>query len=267
MYAYFSRDGQLLPIEQAAVPLDNIEYSYGYGVYETIRLANGKLYFLPEHCERLLQSAQIINLAHDFTADFAQKAVQELIENNQVATCNIKILLIGGPKPGLYMLCLNPLFPDRKLLKSGVSCTIYEYEREFPRAKTLNMLPSYLAYRDAKAAGAYEALLVNRRGHLTEGTRSNFFVMKDRTIISPPSAQILPGIMRSKVLQIAKSNSFEIIEQEIKPEDLSRYDGAFLTSATSKIMPISRIADRSLSLPEALLELMGLFDQFLAGYQ
>jgi branched-subunit amino acid aminotransferase/4-amino-4-deoxychorismate lyase len=264
-YRYFSHNGDVLPIEHAVVPLSSVEYSYGFGVYETIRLANGKIQFLPEHCDRLLRSAKIIDLGHKFSADFVQNSARELIRQNEVATCNIKILLIGGQKPDLYILCLNPLFSDRKLYKTGAACATYQYERDFPQAKTLNMLPSYLAYRQAKAAGAYEALLINRRGHITEGTRSNFFAIKDRAIISPPSEDILPGVTRAHVLQTAEQNGFEIMEQDIKLAEIDQYDGAFLTSTAGKIIPINKIDVQPMNYPGTVKELMRLFDQFLAG--
>jgi branched-chain amino acid aminotransferase len=263
-YKYFSHNGQVLPEEQAAVRLDNIEYSYGYGVYETVRLSNDKIHFLPEHCERLLNSAKIIDLDHGFSAEFVQNSVRELIEKNAANTCNIKILLIGGAEPNLYILCLNPLFPERKLYKTGVGCITYEYERAFPHAKSLNMLPSYLAYRQAKLAGAYEALLINSQGCITEGTRSNFFVIKDNLIIGAPVDTILPGVTRAKVLEVAERNGFEITEQNIKPADVNQQHGAFITSTSSKIMPVNKIGDHSFGPPPPELKrLIEVFDEYL----
>jgi branched-chain amino acid aminotransferase len=267
-YKYFSGNGAVLPVEQAVVPLSDVAYSYGFGVYETVRLANGKIYFLDEHCERLLKSARVIDLDHAFTADFVRNNAQELVKRNEAVTCNIKILLVGGKTTddaNLYMMCLNPLFPDRRLYKNGAACVTYEYERDFPQAKTLNMLPSYIAYRQAKAAGAYEALLINRQGRIIEGTRSNFFVIKDKTIVSPPAAEILPGVTRAHVLQVATENNYEILEQDILLAGIDHYDGAFLTSTVGKIIPITKIDDRALNYPDALKELIRLFDQFPAG--
>src|SRR4051794_18431465 len=147
-YQYFSHNGEILPIEQAVVPLSNVEYSYGFGVYESIRLANGKLLFVKDHCQRLLNSARIIDLEHQFQPEIIENYIKELIDKNRAETCNIKLLLIGGrtaETAELYILCLNPLFPDSALYKRGVECVTYHYERDFPNAKTLNMLPSYLA--------------------------------------------------------------------------------------------------------------------------
>ena len=119
-FKYFSRNGKILPIGEAEVPLLNIEYSYGFGVYESIRVSNGVTYFLEEHIERLFGSAQAIDLEHSFSGEFVSRAIGELLAKNGAETCNVKILLIGGratEEAELNILCLNPLFPDKKMYR------------------------------------------------------------------------------------------------------------------------------------------------------
>lgn len=266
-FSYFSRNGEIKPVAEAQVPLSNVEYSYGFGVYETIRVTKGRAHFLNDHCQRLMGSARIIDLEHPFESDFIYKTVGELLGKNQAETCNVKILLIGGhdkQSADLYIICLNPFFPDRKLYKTGAHAITYKYERMYPHAKTLNMLPSYLAYREAKRAGAYDALLINNAGNITEGTRTNFFAIKDRVIYSPPADEILLGVTRDHVLNVARDSGFEIVEQDIPLANINQYDGAFITSTSSKIMPIKSIDEITLSgIPESVKELMTAFDNFL----
>ncbi len=270
-FTYFSRNGEILPTDQAIIPLDNVEYSYGFGVYESVRISAGLPYFLDEHCKRLIDSAAIIGLEHALSPDLIRQFVSNLLKKLKTATCNVKILLIGGPAPekaNLYILCLNPLFPDRKLYKNGAHCVTAEYERPFPHAKTLNMLPSYLAFRDAKAAGAYDALMLNKEGCLIEGTRTNFFVTQGRTIISPPAAEILLGVTRDKALKVAAEQGFEIVEQPIKLAQLKKYDGAFLTSTSSKIMPIRSIDEHAWETPPpSIQELTRAFNSYLESWR
>jgi branched-subunit amino acid aminotransferase/4-amino-4-deoxychorismate lyase len=266
-YPYFSRGGEVLPLEQAVVPLGDIHYAYGFGVYETIRVLRGKSRFLKEHCARLMESANIIGLEHHFSPESVAKSAEALIKKNKAENCNLKVLLIGGSSPEqatLNILCLNPLFPDRKLYRQGVHTITKDLERPFPHAKTLNMLPSYLAHRDAKAASAYEALLVNRHGCITEGTSTNVFAIKDRVIFSPPESDILLGVTRDNVLKVAKQNGFTIKEQDLKLIDISRYDNLFLTSTPAKIMPI-RSVDKHVwqEVSPDLRELMQRFDNYL----
>lgn len=267
-YEYFSRSGKVLPVGQAVIPLDDIAYAYGFGVYETVRVVGGKPLFLDEHCRRLMGSARIIGLEHGFTPDSVAKGALELVSANKAENCNLKIMLIGAGEPGkaaLDILCLNPRFPDRKYYKEGVHAITRELERAFPHAKTLNMLTSYLAHRDARTAGAYDALLVNRRGYVTEGTSTNFFALKDRTIFSPPEKDILLGVTRAKVLETAARNGFKLEEKELEPARLDTYESLFLTGTSVKIMPVRSVDRLELGPPSpALIELMRAFDAFLA---
>ena len=263
-FKYFSRNGQILPIEQATVPLSNIEYQYGFGVYESIRVVAGNPQFLDEHVERLLESAKVIGLQHSFTQVLVRESVEQLLEKNAVESCNIKILLLGGTKPILDILCLNPLFLDRKLYRDGVHTVTYQYERAFPHAKTLNMLQSYLAYQKAKRADAYDALLTDQEGNIVEGTRTNFLCVKGKILISPSEEKILLGVARKHVLEVAHKIGFSVEFADVKPADLSRYEAAFLTSTSSKILPIHAVDDFEFGeQPAALKELMNAFDRFL----
>lgn len=263
-FNYFSHNGELKPLEESHVSLSNIEYQYGFGIYESIRVVNGMVYFIADHLERLEESARIIGISHPFTSEVVRRALEELVEKTGNGTYNIKILLIGGAKPDLFILPLNPLFPDKKLYRDGIHCVVYEYERAFPHAKTLNMLQSYLAYKRAKESGAYDAVLVNRKGHITEGTRTNFFCIKGKTLYSPPAEAILLGVTRKTVLKVASENGFEILETDIRPEDLGEYDGAFLTSTSSGVMPITSIGEFTFGpQSKALKELSDAYDSFV----
>lgn len=268
-YKYFSQNGEVLPTDRATVSLGNVEYSYGFGVYETVRVSKGKLLFADEHCRRLISSARIIGLEHPFDESFVLEAANKLVEANGAVTCNLKVLLVGAPSKNgatLSILCLNPLFPDRKLYSEGAACVTYRHERLFPAAKTLNMLASYLAYRQAKAAGAYDALFINGDGCVTEGTRTNFFAVKDKVLFSPKTEDILPGVTRKHVIDVARHSGFRVIEQDIKLSDVGDYDGACLTGTPIKILPIRSI-DKYVwpAVPPALRELMAAYDQKTAA--
>ncbi len=263
-FPYFSKNGKVLPIEEAVIPLSSLEAMYGFGVYETLRVANGAVRFMDDHVERLLASAQIIELEHSFGAEFVEKSILDLVAATESASYNLKILLIGGQtalEANLYILCSNPHYPDKKLYREGVPCITYEYERAFPQAKTLNMLSSYIAYRRAKRAGSYDALLINSEGNITEGTRTNFFCITGKTIYTPPETDILLGVTRKNLLEIAKQNGYAVQEANISPADVSNYDGAFITSTSTKVVPIRSIDDTALKeIPDTLKELMHLFD-------
>ena len=138
MAKHFSKNGEILPDDQAVVSLDDIAYGYGYGVYETIRVARGIPYFVNEHIDRLMGSAKTIELEHTFSEEFVLKGISDLIHQDNIETSNLKILLIGGrtaDEATLYIQAHNPLFPDRKLYKTGVHCITERYERLYGGVK------------------------------------------------------------------------------------------------------------------------------------
>jgi branched-chain amino acid aminotransferase len=266
-FKYFSKNGEILPISDANIPLSRIEYSYGFGVYELISKRNHLVYFKKEHIKRLLNSANIIGLDHNFTIVQIQEFIDNLLEKSNSDSCNIKLLLIGGKTKNdadLFILLLNPLFPDRKYFSEGVKTISIKYERPFPNAKTLNMLGSFLAFKKAKENDCFDALLINNENKIIEGTRTNFFLIKDKNIYTQFDAKILHGVTRELVLHIARENGFEIKIEEKSIPDLPFFDCGFLTGTTAKILPVRQIDDFSFKvIPENLKLLMSKFDKFL----
>lgn len=266
-FKFFSKNGKILPVDLAKVSLFNIEYSYGFGVYETLKVRKGIVYFVDQHLERLEHSAQIIELKHNYTKDNVKQYIQDLMKvHGDVEACNIKLLLIGGRKAEdaeLYIFLSAPLFPDRKLYSQGAKTITVNYQRIFPHAKTLNMLGSYLAYRKAQEQDCYDALLIDEKNTVVEGTRTNFFAIKNTTIFTPPTEKILEGVTRLTVMHVAKKQGFEIEEKNINLSDILSYDGAFITSTSSKIIPIKIIDDIILNIPEEIKQLIKHYDTFL----
>ncbi len=265
-YDVFSKNGQILPATEAVMPLANIEYAYGFGVYESVRVVKSTPLFLTQHLQRLMASANVIGLQHVFDMDRIGTWTRDLITHTEADALNLKMLLIGArdaESAQLFIIPLAPLFPDKRLYQRGATVLTVEHERFLPQAKTLNMLPSYLSYRKAKAAGCYDALYINKAGCITEGTRTNFFAMRGRTMISPPKHEILEGVTLLNVITVAEQHGYDIAYQDIPLAKISEFDGAFLTSTSSKIMPISKIDSLDLKIPEALFELIKHFEAFL----
>ncbi|NER24402.1 MAG: hypothetical protein F6J96_27600 [Symploca sp. SIO1C2] len=263
----FSHNGQIKPASTAVITLSNIEYAYGFGVYESMKLRKGVLYFLNQHVPRLLQSAQEIELEHPFTTEQISTWIQSLVNNLETDSCNLKIMLIGSKRPedcNLYIIPLAPLYPDRKLYKKGAKAICFNYERWKPSSKSLNMLPSYHYYSKAKQDGCYDCLFVDNDGFICEGSRTNFFCIKEKTLYTPPLKKILEGVTYQTIIYVAQENNYKVVEQDINPQDLPNYEGAFLSSTSSKIMPLIQIDEFEFDgISEKLKELMQLYNVFL----
>ena len=147
-FNYFSKNGKVLPIEEASISLSSIEYSYGFGVYETLRASNGQIYFLKDHIERLMESAKIIGLEHSFTEDFIKESIGEIIRKNEIETCNIKMLLIGAPskeEAQLFIICLNPLFPDKNFIVTARHLLPTNMSARFPSCQNAKYVAELLS--------------------------------------------------------------------------------------------------------------------------
>ncbi len=266
-FRFFSCNGALLPASEALIPIENINLQYGFGVYESLKLRNSVLYFVAQHVDRLFKSAEIIGLEHSFVKDDVERYIRELVDKNELESCNIKMLLLGGrgaAEAALYILPLAPLFPDRKLYSHGATTSTVQYERFLPNAKTLNMLPSYLFYSRAKKAGHYDALFLDADRNILEGTRTNFFAINGKVLVTPPVAKVLEGVTRKTVIACAKLNGYEVREDDVPVDALGEYDGAFFTSTSSKIIPIVEIDGFSFSgISPELKELMKAYNAFL----
>lgn len=263
-FTTFSKNGIILPISDATVSLFNIEYSYGYGVYETLKVRNRVLYFVDQHIGRLEHSAKELEIAIPYSLREIKQFLTTFVNQLDTDACNIKMLLIGGEQTTLYIFASAPLFPDRKLYKDGAKLISYTYERLFPTAKTLNMLPSYLAYKKAKTVGAYDALLIDKKGIILEGTRTNVYLVKNNTIYRAPEHRVLEGVTFLTLARVAEKYHIPIMEKEIYLSDLPSYEGMFITSTSTKIMPVRNINTFSFSIISPfILQLIKQYETFL----
>ncbi len=265
-FTHFVRNRELLLIAESVLPLTQLEVTYGFGVYESVRVISSKPWFLRQHIDRLFSSAAIIALQHEYSYDDIARSVALLLPTVALQAYNVKLLLIGGRSAQdamLFVLASSPVFPDKRWYKTGVCVTQMQYERYLPQAKSLSMLGSYLAYRKAKNQKCYDCLLVNRHGAITEGTRTNFFAMRGTQLISASENDILPGITRELVLHVAKAHGYSLQYERVTLENLKEFDGAFLTSTSSKILPIRAIDDTTLAISDPCIRLIKAFDTFL----
>jgi len=218
-FTHFSKNGELLPIEDAVISVRDLHFQYGFGVYESLRVRNSIVYFIDMHVDRLLESARIIGLEHPYSQGQIIDFIKKVSEKNNLESANIKMLLIGGKtaeESNLYIFPVLPLYPDRKLYKKGATAQTVQFHRFLPNAKTLNMLPSYLFFTKARKEGHYDAVFIDDDGNILEGTRTNFFAIKDTTLITPPKEFVLDGVIRQTLIATAKKNGFTGKREKIR---------------------------------------------------
>ena len=264
-----SKNGNILPKEDATISVDNIEYCYGFGVYETIKVRNHIIYFPEEHIKRLFESANIIELTHQFTEKEVLKFLQEFMQRIKKESYNIKIQLIGTTQPNIaeiYIFATSPLFLTTQMKNQGVKTILVNGERQYPKAKTMNMLTSYLAYKNAKKVNAYDALLIDTQGFIHEGTRANLFYTDGETIFTPPKNTVLDGVTQNTVIEALQKEGIKVIQRELKKEELSSFTGYFLTSTSINILPITTIDSTQFLIPPIVKKAILIYENYLKTY-
>ena len=266
MKQIFSVNGEIKPLSYAQIPAERIETMYGFGVYETMKARSSILYFADNHIERLFHSADAIGLEHNFTKKQVSTFIHQLLDELSEESLNLKMLLMGSQNPReatLYLFPLAPFFPKRAWYRDGVSVCSFVYERWMPQAKSLNMLPSYYYFTQAKSEGNYDALFVDRNLNIREGTRTNFYVMKGNKIFSPPKTEVLEGVTMMTLERAIQNTEFTIQHKHIPYTSLSSYDAAFLSSTSTKIIPISSVDGKAMPISQNLHDLVDTYNKAL----
>ncbi len=273
------RNGSLDEAGAAVFSLEDADVTYGYGCYETLKVRGGVLHFPEFHAERLVASARILGIAIDFTEAAVIDALERLVVANGLEDNNVKVVVIGrdGRFADWYAFPLPPVYPPAGSGQEGVSCLVYPGERHFPQAKSLSMLLSTVAYRTAASLECYDALFVNRRDEITEGTRTNvFYALADEpdVIYTPPAKDVLSGITRKTFMAVCEADGKKISERPLPLAEVeSRSVGLLVSSTSTRLVPVSALRyqgrDEGVSVPlfPSLLQAAERYASWLEDYR
>ena len=218
--------------------------THDYLIYEVLRTTRGVLIFFEDHLERLNNSLKSLGIQKKCDAESLQNSLKELLTLNGNRTGNIKIVCkLTGEKLYFAAYYIPHEYPSVKMYQNGVKLITYEIERTDPDIKQVHV-SEYVRNEielARKRATAYEVLLMDNKGHITEGSRSNFFLIKNEKLFSPPDESLLPGITRKYVLQIARDFDIPIIKIPISYAEINSYESGFICGTSPKILPVNSI--------------------------
>lgn len=210
-------------------------------IYEVIRIIDGIPLFLEEHLERLNRSIMLLDFGHKIDLQHIGEQVHHLIEVNQCYNYNMKLIVNGleESSPDLYLFFIESNYPSEEQYINGVKTILYHAERENPNAKVI--LKDFRQQVDEaiKESKAFEAILVDQHQHITEGSRSNIFVVKDDTVYTAPANKVLMGVTRNRIIDLCKSLEIPIEESPISVDFLKSADALFMTGTSPKVLPIT----------------------------
>lgn len=240
-------DGKIIDENDAKISISDKGYFFDFVVYSSVKVIQGKIFFPEYHIARLFESAKLIDLEHRFKNDEVINWLEKLVMVEKIKDSLLRIILIGDPdgngEEKLFIFPIGGLtfYPD-KLYKQGAKVITFQGERRIPKSKTKDLLMSFIAYREAKKRDALDALLIDNEGNVREGTRSNFFAIKNQTIFTPAANKVLEGVTKKIILGVAK-NDFEIEETEMQLKHIKNYDEIFVSSTSMNVMPIRQVND------------------------
>lgn len=240
---YAIQNGALIEAPLACLPINERAVQFGFGVYETVGVLRGHAVYLEEHLNRLLISALGVDLHHSFSVSEMSDWVDKLLEKNEVGDGTLRILLVGTEQPLIFLTTHPKLDYPESYYREGINVITYPGERLLPRYKTNSLLLNYLALRMAQEQEAFEALLVDREGHVLEGTRSNVFAFVGNVLHTADDMLVLEGVTRDKVIRAAKELGFTISYLPITSEGVlaKRYEELFISSTSMGALPIAKV--------------------------
>lgn len=240
-------NGRITTKTQGVIPVNDTIIGRGYGIFDFLQARKGVPLFLSDHLDRFYNSAQILGIHIPYSNTELHQAIMELMIKNETDTAGIKLIASGGITSDGFsvgsnqiIIYLTPfsLVPVEKFI-SGVKLKLFYYKRELPEAKTINYLfPMFIAPQ-LKSEGFEEPLYYD--DWVRESARGNIFAFFQNTLVTP-SSDILKGVTRKKVLQVAQS-MFDVEERNLSVEDLLKADELFMTSSIKRILPVVQVND------------------------
>ncbi|MDR2645372.1 MAG: branched-chain-amino-acid transaminase [Endomicrobium sp.] len=256
-------DGKLVEKGEAKISVFDHGFLYGDGIFEGIRVYNGRIFRLKEHLERLWSSAKAINLEIPMHKKEIEKALIKTILANKLNDAYIRLIVTRGcgnlgldpsncTKPPSVVIIADQikLYPEEFYEKGmeivTVSTRRIRQDSLSPNVKSLNYLNNILAKMQAVRSGAAEAIMLNAEGYVVECTGENIFIVKNGALYTPAGSEgALIGITRDAVIELAKNKSgVPVKEVRLSLYEVYTADECFLTGTAAEIVPIVVVDSR-----------------------
>ena len=247
---YFFLDGNILPAEA----FDEIAGG-DIAFYEVIRTRNGVPVFFDDHMNRLREG---ISTRYDLNEDIAgevRNGLNALVSHELRDEINVRVTVtFTGHDYSLHICYIPSSYPSASMVSDGVPLILYHAERLDPGVKMLNKRLRLSVNEELARRKAYEALLVNHEGQITEGSRSNiFFVTGDDVIHTAPDSMVLSGITRRYVTEIIRSEGIPLVYTAVGEHGMSRFRSAFLTGTSPMVLAVRSVENQVFDVSDPLI--------------
>jgi branched-chain amino acid aminotransferase len=256
-------NGEILPGAQAKISVFDRGFLYGDSVYESTRTFSKKPFRIDRHIDRLFLSADKISLTPTYSKEQIMREVEKTVAASPYQNSTIRIVLTRGTNsdlgldtdlsgPNNLIIFTKEIKPNPpEWLTRGVAMIFYQKEIEASGSlpKTGNYQENILANKEAHNRKAYDAFMVNTHGHVTEGTTSNAWIIKNGVLFTPPlSDGVLDGLTRKSLLEMAEAKllPLPLVEKSLTKDEFLAADECFITSTTRNIVPVTNIENQSI---------------------
>ena len=254
-------NGRYLPLARAAVGIEDRGLQFADGVYEVVKVVDGVPCDFDRHLARLRRSLGALEIAMPVTADTLRQIVAHILTRNRLRTAIVYLQIDRGraprshvfparAKPSLIVTVRRAPLPKPVELENGVAVLTMADER-WARCdiKSVALLPNVRARQQAYEQGCREAWLVDSDGLVTEGSSANAFIVdaQGRVVTRALGREILGGITRGVVLDLAHEAGIEVVERPFSVEEAVAAREAFLTSTSSLVLPVTSIDGRTIA--------------------
>ncbi len=243
-------NGKYMPLNEARVSVSDQGFLLGYGVFETMRSCDNKIVRLQEHIARLKNSCGLLGINFNWALPQLRASIQKTAALNGFRDSSVRLTLWqANGKTGVLISAKKyiryPAIKYKTGFAAGISSLTQDEKSFLARIKTTSRLLYQLSYAQASAKKLDEAIILNNKGYVCEGSRTNIFFVKDKEVFTPSlGCGCLGGITRGVIFDLAKKRAIKVFEGQWTPFDLYDADEAFLTNSLIGVMPLTLLEDK-----------------------
>jgi branched-chain amino acid aminotransferase len=229
----FILNGELQPTE---IFNNSLVYE-GDSIYEVLKIVGGRPVFFLDHLERLKKSVSIQKKTLLASVEDLKRDIISLIKSEKQKDINLKIVFNYYKRENYLIYLIKSIYPTPDQYKKGVKGTLFFAERKDPESKVINHKLRSEIYNKLMIDGAYEAILVNTESNITEGSRSNIFLIKGERLFTSPDDAVLNGITRKQIISICRVNGITLEFISLKADKINEFDSIFMTGTSPGLLP------------------------------
>lgn len=252
MHRFLLHNGAILDAHAKSLSAGQVGLLNGWGVFSTLRVADGVPFAFERHWERMHRDAVKMHVPFPADREELRSQVLKLIEANSAWNATLRVMVVRN-KGGMYegpdierdfdvLAFTKDLSPWGSNVRLTLKPNARHSANEFSGCKILSWSQNLTWYEEAHQAGFDEAILLNERGEVSECTSANVFASAGGEVSTPPlSSGCLPGVTRELLLDVVRVPGIKVIERAMKPQDLERADQVFITSTTRDLIPAASV--------------------------